>query len=492
MADQESTLSGAGIQTGETVEAIQVKQIVDAFTNNRNTSYNLSGSFKMTGSFSTTGSVTLKGAYENEATTPGEQAYPMLLIKDDGELFRGASASGATGPQGAQGIIGATGPQGANGAQGAQGAQGTQGITGGVGTKGAQGANGAQGAQGIIGTQGITGADGTGAQGAQGIIGNPGSQGAQGIIGGDGSEGTQGAQGIIGNPGSQGIQGLQGITGDTGLQGLQGITGAGSQGLQGITGVGAQGLQGITGNTGLQGLQGITGNEGVGAQGAQGIIGTQGITGASGGGVNPEISNTIRYIASPVASTREFQIMSTGDVFKGLDYTRVGSTVTITSSAHGLTNGDFIVVRGGVDSYLYVTVSNVSTNEFDYTSSTSGAATGADAAYIPAAKVTSFTGTTATVSSPSAGNIQILSMTVTRGTEFTADFTLTMPSSIGNGAGANTSITNQNPPIISCWNISNGSPLTSPSVTCNTSSNFNVFTLGGLATAVNNLIRFQF
>ena len=217
MADQPTLLNPNGISTGETVQALQVKQIVDAFSYNRLTLFNLSGSAKLSGSLETTEDVILKGTYANEATTPGEQAYPMVLIKPDGELFRGASASGATGPQGAQGIIGATGPQGADGGQGAQGAQGTQGITGGVGLEGAQGADGAQGAQGIIGTQGITGADGTGAQGAQGIIG------IQGITGNEGV-GAQGAQGITGI-GTQGVIGIQGIQGITGAEGSGGGSG---------------------------------------------------------------------------------------------------------------------------------------------------------------------------------------------------------------------------------------------------------------------------
>ncbi len=123
MADQESNLSATGIATGETVEAVQVKQIVDAFNNNRNTKYQLSGSVEITGSLSTTGSVNLKGAYDNEATTPGEQAYPMLLINTDGELFRGGSAGGSVGPQGAQGITGNTGTQGLQGITGNTGLQ---------------------------------------------------------------------------------------------------------------------------------------------------------------------------------------------------------------------------------------------------------------------------------------------------------------------------------------------------------------------------------
>ena len=142
--------------------------------------------------------------------------------------------------------------------------------------------------------------------------------------------------------------------------------------------------------------------------------------------------------------------------------------------------------------YLYVAVSNVSANNFDYTSASSGAATGTDAAYIPAFAVSPFTGTSATVKAASAGNIQMVSMVVARGIEFTTNFVLSMPTNIESGTGANTSLTNQNPPIVACFNLSNGSFLTSPTIAVETSSNFQRFTLGGLSAGVNNLMRFQF
>ena len=397
MAVEPTSLSGTGIQTGETVEAIQVKQIVDAFTDNRFTKFNLSGSVEISGSFKTTGSVALKGAYDNEATTPGEQAYPMLLIKDDGELFRGGSAGGSVGPQGAQGITGNTGTQGLQGITGNTGLQGLQGITGGVGTTGAQG------------LQGITGV---------------------------GSQGLQGLQGITG----AGAQGLQGLTGDTGLQGLQGITGTGgdgAQGLQGITGTtgdtGLQGLQGITGDTGLQGLQGITGNEGVGAQGAQGIQGIEG----SGGGSGLSYNSQITYQAAVNGALHEIHVVSTGNVYGGLTWTRSSTTLSITSTAHGLSSGDYIVIRNMSEDYSYLAISNVTTNAFDVTVADSGGTGGSDGTYIPAVKAV-VTGTSSisavTLTAPSAGNIRI-NVYQQYSSAQDQGMTLTLPTSLTNGNG---------------------------------------------------------
>ena len=458
---------------------------------------------------------------------------------------------GTDGQKGVQGTDGAKGIQGTDGAKGIQGTDGQKGVTGtgtaatinsGTATGLAAGAAPTVANSGTIsaaifdfgipsGAKGIKGEDGgssSGAKGAQGTDGQKGVQGTDGAKGIKGEDGLKGIQGTDGQKGIQGTDGAKGIQGTGGLKGIQGTDGQkGIDGLKGIKGeIGAKGVQGTDGAKGAQGTDGAKGITGTGtaatidpgtatglAAGATPTVansgttsaavfnfgipagdkGTKGDTGSGGsGGVNPEISNTVRYIASPLNSGREWQMVSTGDIYKDLTYSRAASTVTVISTAHGLTAGDFIVVRGGVDSYLYVAISNVTTNEFDYTSATSGTANGTDAAYIPAFGVSVFSGVTSTVVAPSAGNIQMSSMVVARGTEFTAQFTLNMPNTITNGSGANTSATNQNPPIIACFNLSNGGFLTSVTVAVNTSSNFSRFTLGGLAAGVNNLMRYQF
>ena len=173
-------------------------------------------------------------------------------------------------------------------------------------------------------------------------------------------------------------------------------------------------------------------------------------------------------------------------------WSRVGSTVTVTSTAHGLTAGDFIVVRGGSDTYLYVEISNVSTNAFDFTSGTSGTASGTDLTYIPAAKLTSVSEAGATLESPSAGNIQVNSIAISTGTKTSSEFELTCTSDIENGSGDNTSLIGQNIPIVGVWKFSDGGYNAGGNVSINTSSPFNSFTVGGINTFINNLIRFQF
>ena len=491
-----NTLSPTGIQTNQTIEASQVSQSIDAFTGAAPYDITISGSLELTGtgSLTTAGAVTFTEVVTN--TSPDPNTLNVVNIDANGRLFSGTPGSGTKGAPGTQGTDGQKGQKGEDGQKGVQGIKGAQGT---IGDKGAQGTDGQKGIQGTDGAKGIQGADGL-----KGTQGTDGQKGVQGTDGAKGIQGTDGAKGIQGTDGQKGIDGLKGIKGEIGAKGVQGTDGAkgaqGTDGAKGITGTGTAATIDPGTATGLAaGATPTVANSGTTSAAVfnfgipAGDKGTKGDTGSGGsGGVNPEISNTVRYIASPLNSGREWQMVSTGDIYKDLTYSRAASTVTVISTAHGLTAGDFIVVRGGVDSYLYVAISNVTTNEFDYTSATSGTANGTDAAYIPAFGVSVFSGVTSTVVAPSAGNIQMSSMVVARGIDFTTNFILNMPNTITNGSGANTSATNQNPPIIACFNLSNGGFLTSVTVAVNTSSNFSRFTLGGLSAGVNNLMRYQF
>ena len=453
-----NTLSPTGIQTNQTIEASQVSQSIDAFTGAAPYDITISGSLELTGtgSLTTAGAVTFTEVVTN--VSPDPNTLNVVNIDANGRLFSGTPGSGTKGAPGTQGTDGQKGQKGEDGQKGVQGIKGAQGT---IGDKGAQGTDGLKGIQGIQGTDGQKGIDGL-----------------------KGIQGTTGTQGVQGTDGQKGIDGLKGVQGTDGIKGVEGDAATINPGI--ATGL-AAGSAPTVANTGT--TSAAIFDFGIPA-GAKGIKGDTGSGGA--GGFNPEISNTVRYIAKALSSGREWQMVSTGDIYKDLVYSRVGSTVTFQSKDHGLTTGDFIVVRGGIDSYLYVDVTVITIDEFTYLSPTTGTVSGTDAAYIPAFGVSVFSGTTSTVVAPSAGNIQMSSMVVARGIDFTTNFTLNMPNTITNGSGANTSATNQNPPIIACFNLSNGGFLTSVTVAVTTSSNFSRFTLGGLAAGVNNLMRFQF
>ena len=185
--------------------------------------------------------------------------------------------------------------------------------------------------------------------------------------------------------------------------------------------------------------------------------------------------------------------MSTGTLFGNKAWVRVSSTVTVTSVGHGLTAGDFIVVRGGADDYLYVTISNVTTDEFDYTSATSGAANGSDCSYVPAAKIVNYTMTGADLEVASAGNIQVNSMAITRADQFTSTFDLNCPSDIKNGSGENASKNLNNIPIIAAFKMDTGQQISNVAIEAPLLSPFNDYKITQLAQSnIINLIRLQF
>ena len=201
-------------------------------------------------------------------------------------------------------------------------------------------------------------------------------------------------------------------------------------------------------------------------------------------------NDNIRYEA--YNSTQVIEILSTGTIYSGLDWTRSSTTLTINSPSHGLVNGDYVVIRNMSEDYSYLAVSNATTDAFDVTVADSGGIVGSLGAYIPAARVTSVADTGATVVSPTVGNIQIQSIKVITGVKTTTAFALTMPSSIDNGAGANSSLTNMNPPLLSAYRLDTGGFNASATMILNTASNFNVFNVSNLINLKNNLIRFTF
>ena len=106
--------------------------------------------------------------------------------------------------------------------------------------------------------------------------------------------------------------------------------------------------------------------------------------------------------------------------------------------------------------------------------------------------VNDFSQAGATITSPSVGNAQLISAKITTPTLTGTTFDFTMPTSRTNGAGVNGSLYNQNPPIIQAWALSNGNQNTSAVISLNTSTNFNQFEVGGLASLVKSLIRVTF
>ena len=166
--------------------------------------------------------------------------------------------------------------------------------------------------------------------------------------------------------------------------------------------------------------------------------------------------------------------------------------MTITSENHGLLTGDYIVIQNMHVAYLYVSVTATNSNTLTCTVTATGGTSGDAGAYVPAFDATSYSQNGVTIGAPNNGNCQVNSIQITTPTKTNSNFNLIMPTSISNGAGGNSSLYYQVPPIIQAWALSNGNQNTSAVITLNTSNNFNQFEVGGLASLVKSLIRLTF
>ena len=116
------------------------------------------------------------------------------------------------------------------------------------------------------------------------------------------------------------------------------------------------------------------------------------------------------------------------------------TTLTITRSAHGLSNGDKVVVRNVNESYVIGTVANAATNTFDITVADSGATSGDAGQYgtLFTGVVTSTSGdTTAIVMSAPGGAFaasQLNVLTLFSGNQ-ESGLSVTVPAGFQEGAG---------------------------------------------------------
>ena len=375
-----NTLSNTGIVTGQTVEALQVSQSVDAFTGANDYDITISGSLTLTGSLLQTGSVFFKQLVDVPATASGQLGAVMIDV--DGRLYSGSSSvgsQGAAGEKGENGSQGTTGEKGVDGTQGTTGTQGTVGTTGANGPQGITGEKGAEGTQGADGVKGSTGEKGTfgekGEAGAAGAKGEAGEKGVDGEKGADGTQGTNGEKGENGPTGPQGTTGTQGATGEKGKTATQGETGAGDKGQKGEQGsAGGAGEKGELGPVGPTGTQGTTGT--TGTQGTTGEKGSEGSSGGSGDVYNPQT----RYLVASSGTDFELYATSTSNMFTAT-WSRLGTTLSISGSGIGLGVGDKVIVRNTNVDYQVIDVTGVTADGFEGNCGNTGGTSGTEAVY---------------------------------------------------------------------------------------------------------------
>ena len=135
------------------------------------------------------------------------------------------------------------------------------------------------------------------------------------------------------------------------------------------------------------------------------------------------------------------------------------------------------------EDYSYLAIQTVAdVNTFTLTVADSGGTSGSAGAYIPAFDIASMTNTALTLNAPSAGNVQILSLSQFTDSMTDTSVTITVPSNaIDNGAGKNNSKATKNPPSSDVFNVggTTSSKINAAAISFSTNSNYGVYTLSG-------------
>ena len=286
----------------------------------------------------------------------------------------------------------------------------------------------------------------------------------------------------IGSSGTSGVNGSAGTSGVNGSSGTSGFNG--SSGTSGFNG--SSGTSGTSGSSGSSGTAGTSGTSGVS------ITGPTGPTGAAGSGGTSTLYNSVARYQAYASGSAAVWLTSSSTMNSGLSWTRSSTTVTITRNNHGHSNGDAIIIRNVNVDNEWCTISNVATNTFDITvSSSSGAASGSSAAYMLTFTITSASASGSTLVAPSGGDVVLISAYFASGSRSGTTYAFTTPTSALNGAGANTSVSNAYFPILRAQDLVAGT-VANITMTVATASNFNVFTFGGLSASNNTGIRASF
>ena len=172
---------------------------------------------------------------------------------------------------------------------------------------------------------------------------------------------------------------------------------------------------------------------------------SQGSTGGSGS-IAGEISNlTSRY---EIVSSAGYRVhcLSSSTVYQGLQWSRVGTDLTINHPSHGRSIGDRVIVKNANSAYLNALITNKTNDSYVVTCSDSGASSGLNANYTNGFKfshnsLVSGSLSSGTLFAPANCDIQLHSLRIHTPANSRAGTTydLTLPLSVFLPAGADTS-----------------------------------------------------
>jgi hypothetical protein len=206
-------------------------------------------------------------------------------------------------------------------------------------------------------------------------------------------------------------------------------------------------------------------------------------TGSGGGGVTEtlEYNGQVRY--EIVSGSSKAQIVSTGNVYKNLSWSRSSTTLTVTSTAHGLSDGNNVLIRNMSEDYELKSITTSGSNAFTCTVADSGNTSGTSGAYIPAfdCSAIDLTSGGVTVTAPGAGDLQLNSIMVYAPSSELDPITVNIPAGDSNSGGINSALDTRFPPLCTFYKLDGPSPILSSNtvITYSKTANFAQYSVGG-------------
>ena len=220
----------------------------------------------------------------------------------------------------------------------------------------------------------------------------------------------------------------------------------------------------------------------------------------AGGGISDIYNNTARYSMIDTAG-QSVWCVSTSTVFGGKSWTRSGTSLTLTHTAHGRSIGERVIVRNTNVNYQVALITAVTANTWTITCADTGATSGNAGAYMMGFNYAHNSQTAGSISSgtltaPANADVQIISLRINLGANqrSATTYVVTLPNSAFNGGGENTTLDNIYVPMLAVRQLTTGAlTAVGATLTSNINSNLASFQIGSLSVvATPNTIALQF
>ena len=200
-----------------------------------------------------------------------------------------------------------------------------------------------------------------------------------------------------------------------------------------------------------------------------------------------------RYQADPTSGA-EVWVTSSSILYTDLSWSRSLFTLTVTRNSHGHAVGDMVILRNTSVDYIATHITAITANTFDLAVTNTGANSGIAARYSLGFSFAHNPGLTGgDLNAPSNSEVQLLSIKLRTGQRAGTTYNLSVPASVINGAGENTSLADVYIPSFSVRTDSDTLAAIAGTIAVNQGFGYSTFTFGNLGSGtLSRFILLQF